>query len=126
MAGGANMVRPAPVAVPPWADAEDVAYAVAEFQRTGFAGPLGYYRSIQPFFDLAGAYHGLPIKQPSFFLVGEVDALNLLRKTTEAELCQGLPGLRGFVEVPDVGHWPNREATPAFNAALLGFLRGLA
>ena len=125
MAGGANMVRPAPVARPPWADAEDVAYAVAEFQRTGFEGPLSYYRSIQPFFDLAGAFTGLTIKQPSFFLMGEVDALNVLRKTTEAELRQGLPGLRGFVELPGVGHWPNREATPAFNAALLDFLWGL-
>lgn len=125
LAGGADMVRPAPVAMPPWANAEDVAYAVAEFQRTGFAGPLGYYRSIQPFFDLAGAYQGLPIQQPSFFLIGEVDALNVMRKTTEAELRRGLPSLRGFVELPGIGHWPNREAAPAFNAALLGFLRGL-
>lgn len=126
MAGGVNMVRPAPVALPPWADPEDVAYAVAEFQRTGFEGPLGYYRSMQPYFDLTGAFAGLTIQQPSFFLVGEVDGLNKLRKTTEAELRQGLPGLRGFVELPGVGHWPNREATPAFNAALLGFLRGIA
>ncbi len=125
LAGGENMVRPAPVAIPPWADPEDMAYAVAEFGRTGFNGPLSYYRSIQPFFDLAGAYQGLTIKQPSFFLAGEVDALHVMLKTTEAQLHLGLPGLRGFLELPGVGHWPNREATPAFNAALLSFLRSL-
>lgn len=125
MAGGADMVRPAPVSAPPWADPADTAYAVAEFQRTGFNGPLSYYRSIQPFFDLAGLYKGLTIHQPSFYLVGEFDALNVMRKTSEDELREGLPGLRGFQELPGVGHWPNREATPAFNTALLGFLRGL-
>ena len=50
------MVRPAPVALPPWADAGDVAYAVTEFQRTGFGGGLSYYRSILPFFDLAAPH----------------------------------------------------------------------
>ncbi len=115
-------LRPAPVAIPPWADPDDVAYAVQEFRRTGFRGALGYYRSIQPWFDLAAAYKGAPIRQPSFFLVGAVDGLNLLRRTTETELRVGLPGLRGFLVLPGVGHWPHREAPNAFNAALLGFL----
>jgi len=115
-------LRPAPVAIPPWADPDDVAYAVQEFRRTGFRGALGYYRSIQPWFDLAAPYKGAVIRQPSFFLVGAVDGLNLLRRTTETELRVGLPGLRGFLELPGVGHWPNREAPNAFNAALLGFL----
>lgn len=125
MKGNAHMVRPAPVKIPTWADPGDVAFAVSEFQRTGFHAPLNYYRSIQPFFALAGAFSGLTIRQPSFFLVGEVDALNVMRKTSEQELRAGLPGLRGFAELPGVGHWPNREAPEKFNAALLGFLKGL-
>lgn len=48
-----------------------------------------------------------------------------MRKTTEEELRSGLPALRGFVELPGVGHWPNREAPEAYNAALLGFLCNL-
>jgi pimeloyl-ACP methyl ester carboxylesterase len=118
-----SSLRPAPVAVPPWADPDDVAYAVQEFGRMGFHGALSYYRSIQPWFDLAAPFKGALIRQPSFFLVGEVDGLNLMRKTTEAELRVGLPGLRGYLEVPGVGHWPNREAPDTFNAALLRFLR---
>lgn len=125
MKGIEHMVRPAPVQVPSWADPEDVAFTVAEFQRTGFHAPLNYYRSIQPFFALAGAFSGMAIRQPSFYLVGEVDALNVMRKTTEQQLQAGLPGLRGFVELPGVGHWPNREAPEKYNASLLGFLGGL-
>lgn len=119
------MVRPAPMALPPWADPADVAYAVAEFERTGFAGGLHYYHSLPLFMALGAPFKGLLIKQPSFFLVGEADALNELTKPTEQSLRAVLPGLRGFLALPDVGHWPNREAPQAFNAALLGFLRNL-
>ena len=124
-AGGAAMVRPAPVALPYWADAEDMAFAIGEFQRTGFHGPLNYYRAIQPFFDMSRPFKGLVIRQPSFFIVGAVDGLHRLFKSTEASLRTGLPGLCGFVELPDVGHWPQREAPRPFNDALLGFLAGI-
>ena len=125
MKGNAHMLRPAPVQVPSWANPEDVAFTVSEFQRTGFHAPLNYYRSIQPFFALTGAFKGLAIRQPSFFLVGEVDGLHVMLRTNEQQLRASLPGLRGFVELPGIGHWPNREATEKFNAALLGFLGGL-
>lgn len=119
------MYRQAPVVVPPWADAEDVAYTVAEFQRTGFHGGLNYYRSIQAGFDLSAPFKGAIIRQPSFFIVGEADGLNKVRPSTEQGLRASLPGLRGFVSLPDIGHWPQREAPHAFNEALLGFLAGL-
>lgn len=35
---GRSLLRPAPPDCPPWADTDDVAHAVAEFQRTGFRG----------------------------------------------------------------------------------------
>ena len=123
--GGRAMVRPAPVAIPPWANADDVAFTVAEFKRTGFRGGLSYYSSIQSYFDQTKAFNGLVIRQPAAFLVGEVDGLHQLLKTTEAQMRVGIPGLRGFEVLPGVGHWPNREAPEKFNAALLGFLNGL-
>lgn len=124
-AGASAMVRPAPVGFPLWANAEDIAYAVAEFERTGFGPGLRYYNSLQPFFDLSGPFKGMVIHQPSFYLVGELDALHQMRPTSEAQLREGLPGLRGFVELPGIGHWVNREAPDTFNDALLGFLSGL-
>lgn len=125
MAGNAAMVRRAPVAMPRWANAKDVAYSIGEFERNGFAGPLGYYRVIPSFLEQATAFRGMVIKQPSFYLVGELDALNVMRKITANELRPTLPGLRGMLEISNVGHWPNREAPDIFNKALLGFLRTL-
>ena len=117
--------RPAPVVVPEWADPDDVAEQVADFQRTGFQGGLNYYSSLQPGFDLTAAFKGVLIRQPSFFVYGKADGLNALREPAEAELRKGLSGLRGFVAMPEVGHWPNRERTGEFNRALLAFLQGL-
>ena len=47
--------------------------AVADFQRRGFHGPLNYYRAIQPFADMSGAFRGARVAQPSFFLTGAAD-----------------------------------------------------
>lgn len=117
------MYRQAPA--PPWADTDDLAYAISEFQRTGFHGGLNYYRSIQAGFELTAPYKGALVRQPSFFLIGEADGLNKVVETTEEGLRAGLPGLRGFLKLPNVGHWPQREASEAFNGALLGFLNNL-
>jgi pimeloyl-ACP methyl ester carboxylesterase len=120
-----TMYRRAPIDIPSWADPSDVAYAVAEFSRTGFQGGLNYYHSIQPGFDLTAAYRGAKITQPSFFLTGALDGVRRIRATTEEELRAWLPDLRGFVELSGVGHWPQWEAPEAVNAALLSFLKGL-
>lgn len=119
-----KMTQPAP-RDPDWTDPDDVAYLIAEYQRTGFHGGLNYYRSISYGFDLTAAFKGAVVRQPSFFLVGERDGLNRIRPSTEAALRQFLPGLRGFVSLPSVGHWPQREAAAAVCDALLGFLGGL-
>lgn len=115
--------RKAPDPLPAWADPQDVEETIAEFSRTGFRGGLNYYRSIQRGFDLAAPFKGKLVEQPSFFLVGETDALNQIVSFTTEQLRQGLPGLVGHVRLPGVGHWPQREAAEETNAALLGFLK---
>ena len=117
-----GLTRPSPVGIPGWADADDVAAAIADFERTGFHGPLNYYRAIQPFSDMAGAFSGATIRQPSFFLTGNADGIGKMRAVTEDGLRRPLPGLRGFVALDGVGHWPQLEATAAVNDALLRFL----
>jgi pimeloyl-ACP methyl ester carboxylesterase len=118
-----DMLRPAPVPVPSWADPSDVAYAIAEFQRTGFHRPLNYYRSVHPFARINKAFKGLQIHQPSLFLAGAADGLAHVRPFDEAALRRNVPGLRKMVVMPEVGHWPHREAPAATNELLVNFLR---
>ncbi len=117
-----GLTRRSPVGIPGWADANDVAATITDFQRTGFHGALNYYRAIQPFFDMAGAFAGATIRQPSFFLMGKADGIAKVRTLTEDGLRKYLPGLRGFVALDGIGHWPQLEATAAVNDALLCFL----
>jgi len=120
---GLQFHREAPVAVPPWADPDDVAYTVSEFQRTGFHGGLNYYRAVQLGFDLSAPFKGALVRQPSFFVRGQFDALNALGGGTVEELRRVLPDLRGYLDLEGVGHWPQREAPHAVSDALTGFLR---
>lgn len=119
---GRGLVRPAPTPYPSFVDVDDMAAAVAEFERNGFHGPLNHYRAIQPYFDQAGAFAGATIRQPSFFMVGGVDGMLAVRRMTEDDLLPVLPDLRGFVVLDGVGHWPQLEATAAVNSALVSFL----
>jgi len=101
--------------------------AVASFARTGFHGPLNYYRAIDPFFKVATrTFAGAVIRQPSFFLVGGRDGLNKLREPSEAGLRPMLPGLLGMLVIERAGHWPQLEAASEVNAALLDFLASCA
>lgn len=120
-----KLSRAAPIDVPAWADPDDVAYTIAEFQRTGFHGGLNYYRAIQLGFELSAPFRNKKIHQPSYFLRGSVDGLKEVPGSAIEALKEGLPGLRGSVELEGVGHWPQMEAPAATNEALLGFLRDL-
>ncbi len=83
---------PPPIACPSWADPSDIAYAIAEFQRSGFRRPLHSYRALHSFAALSKAFAGMTIDQPSFFLMSGADRLNGVREIREAELRRVRPG----------------------------------
>jgi pimeloyl-ACP methyl ester carboxylesterase len=119
-----SFLRPAPSALHSM-DPQYVAEAIAAFTRTGFHGALNYYRSIDPFTRHSAAFAGAKIHQPSMFLAGTLDGLNLVAEPNEQSMRGNLTGLRSFTMVEGVGHWPQLEAPEATNAALLAFLKSL-
>jgi pimeloyl-ACP methyl ester carboxylesterase len=62
---------------------------------------------------------------PSFFIGGLLDGVIARDPSGVERMRQQLPGYRGDVLLPGVGHWTQQEAPRAFNEALLGFLAGL-
>jgi pimeloyl-ACP methyl ester carboxylesterase len=117
-----DLLRPAPAGAPAWADADDVAYAVGEFTRTGFEKPLNSYRSLQLFSDLTKPFAGMKVEQPAFFLWGEVDGLARIRTYDQDMMRRDVPGLVAAVRLDDVGHWPHREDAETTNRHLVSFL----
>jgi len=121
-----SLHRPAPGPLPSlasWAEPDYVEHNVAEFQRTGFHGGLNYYRAAEPYFYLSAAFKGAKVTQPSFYMVGKADGLKELYPLTVDQLRVGLPGLVGTVELDNVGHWVQHEASAEVNDQLVKFLR---
>jgi pimeloyl-ACP methyl ester carboxylesterase len=118
-----SLYRKAPGPLPSWAEPDYVAHNIAEFQRTGFHGGLNYYRAFEPFFYLSAPYKGAKISQPSFYMSGKSDGLNELYPLPEEQIRAGLPGLVGRVELDNVGHWVQHEASAEVSNHLVRFLR---
>ena len=119
---GSDSHRPAPGPLPSWAEPDYVAHNVSEFERTGFHGALNYYRAAEPYFDLSAAWKGAKITQPSFYIGGKADGLGSLYPPFE-KLRAGLPGIVGNLELDDVGHWVQHEASAQVSEQLVKFLR---
>ena len=118
-----SLHRPAPGPLPSWAESDYVNHNIAEFQRTGFHGGLNYYRAAEPYFDLSAAFKGAKITQPSFFIWGTADGLKELYPLTIDQMRGGLPGMVGGLELDNVGHWVQHEASDVVNDQLVKFLR---
>jgi pimeloyl-ACP methyl ester carboxylesterase len=116
-----SLYRPAPGPLPSWAEPDYVAHNVTEFQRTGFHGGLNYYRAAELYFYLSGVWKGAKITQPSFYIAGKEDGLKGLYPPVE-KLRAGLPGLVGNLEIDNVGHWVQHEASAEVSDHLVKFL----
>ena len=116
-----------PAQTPAWVHQGDLAYAIAEFTRTGFLGGMNWYRSLHHSWEVMAPWRGLAIQQPSLFIAGDRD--DVLKFPTSAasikRFDKTLPGLRGSHILPGAGHWVQRERAADVNALLIDFLRGL-
>jgi pimeloyl-ACP methyl ester carboxylesterase len=116
-----------PPVLPAWVDADDLAYTVDEFRRTGFRGGLNWYRALRFGPGLLAPWRGAVIRQPSLFIAGDRDDVMKFPASAAAVARFGhsLPGLRGCHVLAGAGHWVQRERAAEVNALLVEFLRGL-
>lgn len=123
-----HMLRPAPVAVPAWADPGYVRHTIDAFQKTGFRGGLNYYRAFSKTFELMAAYKSAVIRQPSLYIWGADDGLSRMfhpETPSLASLREAQPALVDQIRLENVGHWVQHEAADRVNEALTSFLADL-
>jgi len=116
-----SLHRPAPGPLPAWAEPDYVAYNIKEFKRTGFHGGLNYYRAAEPYFFQSAAFKGATISQPCFYITGKADGLGVLYPPVE-KMKAGLPNMVGSLEIDNVGHWVQHEASSQVSEQLVKFL----
>ena len=117
-----GLVDPDPL--PGWLTEEDLDRYCEDY-RDGFRGPINWYRSIDHGIELTRHLVGTKIMQPSHFMIGSLDPMNVLLWDPLANVEQNAPNLRRNVVVEGAGHWLPLERPKEVNAALLDFLAGL-
>ncbi|HEX7037569.1 MAG TPA: alpha/beta hydrolase [Pseudomonadales bacterium] len=112
---------PYPEKLPDWLSEEDLAFYVGEFERSGFRGPLNYYRNHDLTWELTA---GAPetIRQPAMFVAGDRDGVILMAADALQKMPERVPDLRINELIPGAGHWTQQEAPEAVNKAILTFL----
>ena len=115
---------PDPDVLPPWLTEADLDFYVGEFERSGFRGPLNYYRNHNLTWRLT---EGAPavVGQPALFAAGEKDGVILMAADALRKMPERVPNLRVNELIPDIGHWTQQEAPEPVNRLLVDFLQGL-
>jgi pimeloyl-ACP methyl ester carboxylesterase len=120
--GFLDTLTPAPAELPPWLTEADVDVYAAAFDKSGFFGPISYYRNMDANWerskDIAPSAYTMPIG----FLTGALDAVASMMPGAVDAMAGILPDFRGGTTVEGAGHWVQQENPEATNAALLQFL----
>jgi pimeloyl-ACP methyl ester carboxylesterase len=113
--------------LPSWLSAADLDLYAAEFARSGFRGPLNYYRNIDRNWELMAAFDGVKVTVPALYVAGDHDMVVAFPGAAEqiANMKQVAPLLRDIKMLPGCGHWTQQERPAEVNAELFAFLRSL-
>ena len=111
-----------PDAPPAWLSEEDLDVYVAEFERSGFRGPLNRYRNVDRDWEDLAAFHGRPIQIPALFVGGSKDGPTLWGAPSIEKFPSTLPKLWKSEILQGSGHWIQQERAEEINELLLGFL----
>ena len=107
-----------------WMSDADLDFYVNEFSRSGFRGPLNYYRNHNLTWELT---EGAPtqIQQPALFVAGDRDGVIAMAAQALEAMPNYVTDLRVNALIPGIGHWTQQEAAEATNEYLLDWLAGL-
>jgi pimeloyl-ACP methyl ester carboxylesterase len=120
-----SMVDPA--VLPPWLNDADVDFYVREFQRTGFAGGLNWYRALDSSWELLAPFAGAKVTVPALYVAGDRDLVVSFRgmDLLIPNLKMFVPQLSKTIMLPGCGHWTQQERAAEVNEAMVEFLRKL-
>ncbi len=108
----------------PFIGDDELDHMVSAFERTGMVGAFNRYRALALDPEASADIVGATVDQPSCFIAGEIDPVRAMIPGTDSYADPGAActDFRGTTLVPAAGHWVQREAPDAVNAALDSFL----
>jgi pimeloyl-ACP methyl ester carboxylesterase len=110
---GGGMLRGlgAPATLPAWLSEADVDFYAEEFKRSGFRGPLNYYRNVDRNWELMAAFADVLVTVPALYVAGDRDMVVSFPGTNQllANLKHFVPALRNIQMLAGCGHWTQQE-----------------
>ena len=114
---------PTPPSLPwSWFTEADLDYFTDHFTRSGFFGPVSYYRNLDANYEVVKDLGVERISMPSAFIGGTKDPVLVMDSTGLERMQTNLANYLGAVMIEGAGHWTQQEKPEEFNEALLGFL----
>ena len=115
---------PDPETLPAFLSAEDLDYYVAQYEQSGFRGPLNWYRNIDHNLEITPQLENAKVERPALFLTGKKDPVLTFGGGGWVDLMDHfMTDLREKVYIDGAGHWVQMERPKEVNKALLGFLK---
>jgi pimeloyl-ACP methyl ester carboxylesterase len=114
-----------PPSLPPWVTESDIDVYVAELTRSGFRGPLAWWRNIDRGWELMAPFAGMKVPVPALYIAGERDFVAAVYARDVARQSALVPKLRPPLRLPGCGHWTQQERAPQVSAAMIQFLRSV-
>jgi pimeloyl-ACP methyl ester carboxylesterase len=114
-----------PPSLPAWVTDSDIDVYVAEFKRSGFHGPLAWWRNIDRGWELLAPLAGAAVTVPALYMVGDRDFVATVFSQAIAKQSALVPKLRPPLVLPGCGHWTQQERPQEVSAAMIDFLRSL-
>jgi pimeloyl-ACP methyl ester carboxylesterase len=106
--------------LPSWLSEADLEVYAGEFARSGFRGPLNYYRNIDRNWELMAALAGIKVPVPALYIAGDHDLVVAFPGAAEdiANMKQHVPLLRDIQMLAGCGHWTQQERPAEVSAAI--------
>ncbi len=122
LSGAASEV-PDTKALPDWISHAELDHYIKEFTRTGFTGPLNWYRNMDRNWALTATTPADTITVPSLFIGGADDPVLLFTRRDRAT--EVVSGPYREVMIDGAGHWLAQERAEEVTRELLAYLSGL-
>ena len=109
-----------------WLSVADLDRYTDDFTKSGFFGPVSYYRNLDRNYEWVTQGAGEISNVPLYFIGGEHDLTNVMDPNGISRMAGIFPGFQGSTVIPKIGHWTQQEDSVSFNAALENFLGTLS
>ncbi|XP_078173898.1 epoxide hydrolase 1-like [Carex rostrata] len=115
------------VELPPWLSEQDLEYCASKFDKSGFTGPINYYRCFDLTWELIAPWTGAQVKVPTKFIVGDEDLTYYFPGVKEyihkGGFKRDVPFLRDVVIMSGVGHFIQEEKPREITDHIYDFIK---